>query len=99
MHCQPLKSVLGVNSYAEELGAPSRHQFSTLFKMKEGDSLRSCNDFKQSSDKTHLMAWCLAEARLRLFLYDSVAVRAAVSYTFWNGAIWVDVLQCLGCVG
>ena len=54
--------MLGVNSYAEELGAPSRHQFSTLFKMKEGDSLRSCNDFKQSSDKTHLMAWCLAEA-------------------------------------
>ncbi|CAE7844259.1 unnamed protein product [Symbiodinium microadriaticum] len=30
-----------------------------------------------------------------LFLYDSVAVRAAVSYTFWNGAIWVDVLQFL----
>jgi len=30
-----------------------------------------------------------------LFLYDCLAVRAAVSYTFWNGAIWVDVLQFL----
>ncbi|CAE7672007.1 unnamed protein product [Symbiodinium necroappetens] len=62
-HCQAVKKVLGVNSYDEELGAPSVHQFSTLFKrLKDGDSLRNCNEFKQSSDKTNLMAWCLAEA-------------------------------------
>lgn len=30
-----------------------------------------------------------------LFLFKCVPIRAAVSYTFWNGAIWVDVAQFL----
>eukprot|EP00438_Fugacium_kawagutii_P011477 Skav235195 [mRNA] locus=scaffold1938:215973:240588:- [translate_table: standard] len=30
-----------------------------------------------------------------LFLFKCVPIRAAVSYTFWNGAIWVDVVQFL----
>mmetsp|Transcript_11764 Transcript_11764/g.20833 ORF Transcript_11764/g.20833 Transcript_11764/m.20833 type:complete len:899 (-) Transcript_11764:46-2742(-) len=28
-----------------------------------------------------------------LFLFESITVRAAVSYTFWNGALWVDWMQ------
>lgn len=30
-----------------------------------------------------------------LFLFQCVPIRAAVSYTFWNGAIWVDLAQFL----
>ena len=62
-HCQAVKKYLGVDTYDEELGAPSMREFSTLFSsLSEGGSLRNCNHFKQSSDKTTLMAWCLSEA-------------------------------------
>lgn len=30
-----------------------------------------------------------------LFLFECVPIRAAISFTFWKGAVWIDMLQFL----